>query len=77
MPMSSENVKQWQRRSGLLLAVVLLAGCGSEAEWYADRCTRMGEVAGSPAFQACVAREQSWIEENRRLHRQLLRRNDN
>ena len=49
---------------GIVLS--LAAGCADRANtWYEQRCLGYGMTRGTPAFEACVARDRQWIEQER------------
>ncbi len=61
------------RRLLALLAVAIavpLAACESVGDltWYQDRCARAGLAKGTPAYRDCIAREEAFLEENRRIN---------
>jgi hypothetical protein len=44
----------------ILLAVVALAGCGSNRQtWYEQRCENLGFQAGTADFDNCIARDRA------------------
>lgn len=48
-----------------------LAGClGEEATWYEQRCLNYGLERASADFDACVARDRQWEEQERARIRQ-------
>jgi hypothetical protein len=50
-----------------IAALFFVTACLAELPtWYEDRCLRLGFERGSAVFNDCVARDQQWIEENRR-----------
>lgn len=49
-----------------LLALGGATGClGDQATWYEQRCLNYGLQRGSADFDACVARDRQWIEQER------------
>ena len=53
----------------LVLPAVILLGlgaCAIEDTWYEERCLRLGLQKGTADFDACIARDVQWVEENRR-----------
>lgn len=49
-------------------AIVLsasLIGCAGTAKWYEQRCLNYGLARGSADFDACVARDRQWEEQER------------
>lgn len=54
----------------LLAVTVPLAACESVSDltWYQYRCARSGLAKGTPAYRDCVAREEAFLEENRRIN---------
>ena len=49
----------------LVLLLLPLAGCAYEDTWYEERCLRLGFKKGTADFDACIARDVGWIEDNR------------
>ena len=50
-----------------MLATRLAACEGNILAWYEQRCVRAGLAKGTPAYDQCVQRELSYLEENRRI----------
>ena len=59
-----------RRLLALFAVAVPLAACESVGDltWYQDRCARAGLAKGTPGYRDCIAREDAFLEENRRIN---------
>jgi hypothetical protein len=52
-----------------IFCLFFLAACQDRPTWYGERCTSLGFKPGSSDYQACVARYEKWVADDRRRAR--------